>query len=60
MNVNPAVEPAVTDAAVRSTVEGAQTAAGSVTLSVGNELTVTVADPEAVFTQVVPVVSCTC
>ena len=42
VHVRPAVLPAVIDAAVRSTVDGEQTAAGAVITTVGNGLTVTV------------------
>ena len=42
MNVSPAVEPAVTAAAVRLTVAGEQTAKGLVMTTVGVGLTVTV------------------
>jgi hypothetical protein len=42
VNVKPAVDPAVTAAAVRSTVEGEQTAAGFVIVTTGVLFTVTV------------------
>ncbi len=42
VKVNPAVLPVVMDAAVRSTVPGAHTAAGALVITIGNAFTVTV------------------